>query len=244
MENDEWSEGELQASVDTYAEMYLADQQGEKVNKAKMYRDLEARFGRRNKAFERRMMNISHVVKSLGGAPVKGLLPMGNIGRPEDILRKMIIESGFLEDQASIHPPTTYEVDQDKLDERANSLIAQWSNQDLKVAPPKGLESPIAKSKTTIVRERSPEVKAWVLMNSKYVCECCRKDAPFKRVDGTPYLEVHHVVTLADNGPDTPENAVAVCPDCHRALHYSSQREEMISNLYQNVDRLRRPKLN
>ena len=56
---DTWSEEELKASVATYAEMYKADQEGRKINKAQMYRDLEEQFGRRDKAFERRMMNIS-----------------------------------------------------------------------------------------------------------------------------------------------------------------------------------------
>ena len=50
-----WSEDELSASVEAYAETYKADKEGRKVNKAQIYRDLEKRFGRRNKAFERRM---------------------------------------------------------------------------------------------------------------------------------------------------------------------------------------------
>jgi 5-methylcytosine-specific restriction protein A len=79
-EKDDWTDDELRASVEVYAEMYRADQEGRKVNKAEMYRNLEARFGRKNKAFERRMMNISHIVKALDDEPVKGLLPARNIG--------------------------------------------------------------------------------------------------------------------------------------------------------------------
>ena len=52
-EKDDWTDDELRASVEAYAEMYKADQEDRKVNKAEMYRNLEARFGRRNKAFER-----------------------------------------------------------------------------------------------------------------------------------------------------------------------------------------------
>ena len=34
-------------------------------------------------------------------------------------------------------------------------------------------------------------------------------------MDKRPYLEVHHVIQWVDSGPDTPENCVAVCPNCH-----------------------------
>jgi hypothetical protein len=35
-----------------------------------------------------------------------------------------------------------------------------------------------------------------------------------------------------------PTNAVALCPNCHRALHYSVARQELIATLYENVTRL------
>jgi len=42
---------------------------------------------------------------------------------------------------------------------------------------------------------------------------------PIAQARGTPYLEVHHRVPLAENGEDTVENAVAICPNCHRKAH-------------------------
>ena len=50
------------------------------------------------------------------------------------------------------------------------------------------------------------------------ICDLCREPAPFDTNAG-PYLEGHHVQPLADGGPDTIENAVAVCPNCHRKVH-------------------------
>nr|WP_275041241.1 HNH endonuclease signature motif containing protein [Halomonas meridiana] len=45
--------------------------------------------------------------------------------------------------------------------------------------------------------------------------------APFNRKsDGSPYLEVHHRKPLAEGGDDTVANAIALCPNCHRAAHY------------------------
>jgi HNH endonuclease len=68
---------------------------------------------------------------------------------------------------------------------------------------------------------RNPDVVAEVLVRANGVCEICRKPAPFRRAkDGSPYLEVHHKIQLADNGEDTVENAIAVCPNCHRQAHF------------------------
>ena len=54
------------------------------------------------------------------------------------------------------------------------------------------------------------------------ICEECGLPAPFVRAsDGTPYLEVHHRQPLASDGLDTVDNAVAVCPNCHRKAHFA-----------------------
>lgn len=77
-----------------------------------------------------------------------------------------------------------------------------------------------------IVFNRNPDVVAAVLSRSVGKCECCKNSAPFiRRSNGTPYLEVHHRIRLADGGEDTVENAMAVCPNCHRRLHYGSLEE-------------------
>lgn len=71
------------------------------------------------------------------------------------------------------------------------------------------------------VYNRSPYVKAVVLLRAEGRCEGCKKPAPFNRKsDNTPYLEVHHIIQLANDGEDTVENAIALCPNCHRKAHY------------------------
>ncbi|WP_051381366.1 HNH endonuclease [Paraburkholderia mimosarum] len=68
---------------------------------------------------------------------------------------------------------------------------------------------------------RNPDVAAEVLERAKGICEQCAKPAPFVRHSNrTPYLEVHHRMKLADGGEDTVENAIALCPNCHREMHY------------------------
>lgn len=68
---------------------------------------------------------------------------------------------------------------------------------------------------------RNPDVVAEVLQRANGNCEECREVAPFVRSsNGTPYLEVHHRKQLSDGGDDTVENAVALCPNCHRRKHF------------------------
>lgn len=75
--------------------------------------------------------------------------------------------------------------------------------------------------------ERNPDVVAEVLYRAQGCCEDCGNPAPFKRrSDGSPYLEVHHVVRLADGGEDTVDNAIALCPNCHRRRHFGTDEDE------------------
>lgn len=74
---------------------------------------------------------------------------------------------------------------------------------------------------TTQVFIRNPDVVAEALFRAGGHCESCRERAPFERkTNGQPYLEVHHKVHLSQGGEDTLENAIALCPNCHRRLHF------------------------
>lgn len=73
----------------------------------------------------------------------------------------------------------------------------------------------------TTVFVRNPAVVAEVLVRAAGYCERCLRGAPFqRRTDRTPYLEVHHRLPLAMGGDDSVENAIALCPNCHRNEHY------------------------
>ncbi|WP_369698902.1 HNH endonuclease [Duganella violaceipulchra] len=86
----------------------------------------------------------------------------------------------------------------------------------------KGNKYPIQKEVRTFVYERDPKVVAYTLKNAKGICFDCKESGPFiSKTTGFPYLEVHHVRTLKDAGGDTIDNTIALCPNCHRARHYS-----------------------
>ena len=92
--------------------------------------------------------------------------------------------------------------------------------------PPPGTKQPTRRDHRTIdVLGRNPRVQAWTLQQAKGRCELCRKPAPFKRPDGRPFLEVHHVKRLAEGGEDVPDNTVALCPNCHRMAHYGDVKK-------------------
>jgi 5-methylcytosine-specific restriction protein A len=59
------------------------------------------------------------------------------------------------------------------------------------------------------------------------VCQLCEKQAPFKGKDGEPYLETHHIIWLARDGDDTVDNAVALCPNCHRKMHVLDRKSDI-----------------
>lgn len=73
----------------------------------------------------------------------------------------------------------------------------------------------------TKIFDRNPDVVAETLNRAQGMCERCKKPSPFFRAtDNTPYLEVHHVHQLSKGGEDSVKNAMAVCPNCHRELHF------------------------
>jgi 5-methylcytosine-specific restriction protein A len=82
--------------------------------------------------------------------------------------------------------------------------------------------APGKKETTTNYYRRSAKIVAYALQRSKGCCETCNKKAPFDRPDGTFFLEVHHLFRLSDGGPDEPTKVAAVCPDCHRELHFGA----------------------
>ena len=105
--------------------------------------------------------------------------------------------------------------DQEVLKSLADSSAARKSR--LATAPKK----PSTTIATTTVFKRNPDVVAEVLQRAIGICEGCGSAAPFnRRSTGSPYLEVHHKTPLVDDGDDTVDNAIALCPNCHRQKHY------------------------
>ena len=228
--NSDWSDVEIQAAVDAYLSMLSREQSGQKVNKAHENRVLRegALAGRTKGSVEFRMQNISTVLVELGQDRIEGYKPAKNVGAN---VERSIREA--LNAQSTLTPedfaPTA---DEATLERRA----AKLEKQPLK-GEPKGIVKPKQTQATGNSYVRDPEVRAWVRKQAKGICEGCRQPAPFEK-DGRPFLEVHHVKHLAQEGSDRPSNAVALCPNCHRRCHHSSDRDEFTASLYKKVKRL------
>ena len=102
---------------------------------------------------------------------------------------------------------------------------------------PEGVERPSLTKREITVVGRDPEVQRWILQSADGRCELCGKRAPFEKPNGSPFLEIHHVCRLADGGADVPENAVALCPNCHREAHHGAQADLIRNKLSKHASR-------
>ncbi|APX05565.1 HNH endonuclease [Vibrio harveyi] len=217
----DWSEQELSEAVDAYLEMLHKDKFGIFYVKSKYYQDLADKFGRTPKAFGRRMSNITHIMMLMDLPVVSGLGRLPNVGlKQAPIIERLITEK-------LKHPYTGVGL----ADAEMQSVI------NAKKAPkkPTGDENPDFVETTTKVYKRSGKVKGWIIRRADGSCELCGDDAPFEKEDGTPFLEVHHLTRLKDSGSDTVENCAALCPNCHRKLHYSSERKALTKALRKTI---------
>jgi hypothetical protein len=79
-----------------------------------------------------------------------------------------------------------------------------------------------------IIFERDPYVKAIARVRAAFRCEVPDCPSPsFPSISKEPYCEVHHLIPLAENGEDTIENAVCVCANHHRELHFGKRRKQL-----------------
>jgi 5-methylcytosine-specific restriction protein A len=88
------------------------------------------------------------------------------------------------------------------------------------------------------VYERSQAVKAYALVRARGVCEGCGEVAPFKNPKGRPYLEPHHLRRLSDEGPDHPRWVAALCPNCHRRIHYGADGTEYNRQVGRKIEKI------
>ena len=224
MDNKPWTDLEIKDAIESYLTMLKAVENGERFVKSHIYKQLAEKHKRTPKAFEYRMQNVSYVMQLHGRDWVPGLLPKPHVGRAVVERIERILS------EIEMRPLNFYLY----IDGEVSKYLKQKS-----LAEPEGVFAPKRIRSTSIQIERDAKVKAWVLLNAKGVFEACSNPAPFNRIDGTPYLEVHHLKQLADGGRDTIDNAVALCPNCHRELHFGENKEQLEEELYQQIDRLK-----
>jgi 5-methylcytosine-specific restriction endonuclease McrA len=78
---------------------------------------------------------------------------------------------------------------------------------------------------------RNRALASKVKKDAGYRCERCGSSSPWRTTQGVPYVEVHHVIPLGEDGFDNVRNMIAVCSDCHRYLHLGHDRAIAIGEL-------------
>jgi 5-methylcytosine-specific restriction protein A len=120
-------------------------------------------------------------------------------------------------------PHEQFAVDRQKASEALDEEVGDEGLSALREAalrPAKGGLSPSDARRR--VWARSSAVRRYVLQRAGGRCEGCGDDAPFLRLDGSPYLEPHHTRRLTDGGPDHLAHVIALCPTCHSRVHYGA----------------------
>ncbi|PTT27376.1 HNH endonuclease [Pseudomonas sp. HMWF021] len=229
-ENSGWTDEELGASVDGYLDIQARYPNDQKFNKSLEHKRLQngVLAGRNTKSIDYRLQNITALFEDLGLKTISSYKPKVNLGSGITARLIKILESKGLITLDSGTPSTQ---------EESSLRNVQRAKQRDFVSEPEGVQIPQQIVRTTKTYARISKVKDWILFNAKGFCEGCGQPGPFE-MNGEPYLEVHHVKHLSDNGTDFKTNTVALCPNCHRRCHHSDDREAFTAWLYDNVGRL------
>jgi predicted HNH restriction endonuclease len=92
---------------------------------------------------------------------------------------------------------------------------------------------------TRTVYARNPTIRAAVMKRAKGKCEFCGEPG-FTGVDGTPYLECHHIIALANDGADRMTNVIALCANHHREAHFGERRDRIEKQMTQIIGKAER----
>jgi 5-methylcytosine-specific restriction protein A len=102
---------------------------------------------------------------------------------------------------------------------------------------PDGADAPTKVPVFGFVFERDSAVRDFVLQRANGKCEYCG-ELGFLTTGGVRFLETHHVITLASQGPDTVKNVIALCANHHREAHYGAQRQTVECTMLQILAKL------
>lgn len=80
---------------------------------------------------------------------------------------------------------------------------------------------PEVKERIFKIRQRNNQIVKNLKKLYKGHCQISGTDLTFQKKDGSWYSEVHHLISLGENGSDSYANAIVISPLIHRMLHYA-----------------------
>ena len=156
-------------------------------------------------------------VVSTSSKDVSVLVPEKDTEEIEDIIDTLL----DIEDEQEVKEASVYDSEED---------IEKSNNREPVLKS--GLESKHRYS-------TDPRLAKTAIKNAGYVCELSGKvgasHSTFDSVHGTKYLEAHHLIPMKAQKDyvslginlDRLENIVALCPNCHKAVHYGTKEEKV-----------------
>jgi 5-methylcytosine-specific restriction protein A len=135
-----------------------------------------------------------------------------------------------------LHPAGGVEIDTgvSDLDEISVAELYEQAESSVKG---EGRTTSSSRSRTTY--QRSEVVREYALRVADGDCQGCENEAPFVDEDGEPFLEVHHLYRRSDGGADHPDNVIALCPNCHKRVHFGRDGDEFNERLIEKANQLR-----
>lgn len=159
---------------------------------------------------------------STGDVCFANLYPIDDV--PELVYEQsQLIDNRFYRAHSSSIVVLSYAVDFDEA-----AMVASNSGEDiLSLAQDKPdsaeLEEKTVKRRTGRAYKRDRKIREAILAQARGKCECCG-EVGFETEDGSKYLETHHIIEVSARGPDSIDNLVAICANCHRKAHYAKER--------------------
>lgn len=174
--------------------------------------------------------NYLNLLKQSNRDFIKSAIKTNLMSQMREAHSKGIIEYINKEFNKNINNPIYKETDLKSLDQFLNiekreiKKAKRLSSEKRRELLAKSDPNPTKTIVSQVVFKRNQNVVAEVLFRANGICEKCKNPAPFKTDnENKPYLEVHHLIPLAEGGDDTVDNAIALCPNCHRHAHYGKE---------------------
>jgi hypothetical protein len=106
-----------------------------------------------------------------------------------------------------------------------DELMAAYQNR-------KQPKKPARRTTQQAIYDRSALVIAIARKRAESRCEVSGCTSPtFLTDEDAPFVEIHHLLPLANGGDDTIANAACLCPIHHREIHYGVRRQELTDQL-------------
>ncbi|OFY96568.1 MAG: hypothetical protein A2491_11080 [Bacteroidetes bacterium RIFOXYC12_FULL_35_7] len=99
----------------------------------------------------------------------------------------------------------------------------------------KSLSSRDAIQVNTSTYKRDPRILFFAKKRAEGKCDLCNNYSPIQKNNNDYYLETHHVLPMKEGGRDEIKNISALCPNCHKILHFDKNKDKMKELLINNL---------